>query len=88
MEIVRPKGQFRDQEGKVVFGPTRKLDYELEVAAFVGNDSKMGESVGIEEADEYIFGVVLVNDWSGEFYPFSAFRGKPSRWTKLSPNSA
>jgi fumarylacetoacetase len=64
--VVRPKGQFRDGE-KVVFGATRKLDYELEVAAVIGKASMMGEPVGIEDADEYIFGCVLVNDWSGEF---------------------
>jgi len=67
-DIVRPKGQFRDEE-KVVYGATRKLDYELEVAAVVGKASVLGEPVGIEDADTYIFGCVLVNDWSGEFSP-------------------
>lgn len=65
--VARPKGQFRDQNGKVGFGPTRKMDYELEVAAVIGKASVLGEPVGIEDADEYIFGVVLLNDWSGEF---------------------
>jgi fumarylacetoacetase len=65
---VRPKGQFRYEE-KVVYGATRKLDYELEVAAVVGKASVLGEPVWIEDADTYIFGCVLVNDWSGEFSP-------------------
>jgi len=64
---VRPKGQFWDSEGKVVYGATGRLDYELEVGAVVGRGSGMGESVGVGEAEDAIFGVVLVNDWSGEF---------------------
>jgi fumarylacetoacetase len=64
--IVRPKGQFRDEEGKVVFGATRRLDYELEVAAVIGKPSVLGEPVAIEDADDYIFGCVLLNDWSGK----------------------
>jgi len=65
--IVRPKGQYRDATGSIVYGPTQRLDYELEVAAVIGKASVLGEPVKIEEADEYIFGLVLLNDWSGEF---------------------
>ena len=50
-----------------MYGPTQRLDYELEVAAVIGKASVLGEPVKIEEADEYIFGLVLLNDWSGEF---------------------
>jgi fumarylacetoacetase len=64
--IIRPRGQYRDATGFVVFGPTKRLDYELEVAAVIGKANVFGEPVKIEEADEYIFGLVLLNDWSGE----------------------
>lgn len=62
---MRPKGQFRDVDGSVVFGPTRKLDYELEVACIIGKPSRIGESVSVADADDHIFGLVLLNDWSG-----------------------
>jgi fumarylacetoacetase len=65
--IVRPKGQYRDASGSIVFSPTKRLDYELEVAAVIGKPSILGDPVSIEDADEYIFGLVLLNDWSGEF---------------------
>jgi fumarylacetoacetase len=68
--IVRPKGQYRDEKGGVGFGPTKKLDYELEIAAVIGKSSRLGETVGIEHANEYIFGLVLLNDWSGELLIF------------------
>lgn len=64
--ITRPKGQFRDIDGKVVFGPTRRLDYELEVACVIGMPNKIGESISVADADDHIFGVVLMNDWSGK----------------------
>ncbi len=64
--IIRPKGQYRDTEGNVIFGPTRRLDYELEIAAVIGKPSKLGEPVKIDDADEHIFGLILLNDWSGE----------------------
>lgn len=63
--IARPRGQYRDAEGKVVFGRTKRLDYELEVAAVVGKPSKLGEPVSIGDADDHVFGLVLLNDWSG-----------------------
>jgi fumarylacetoacetase len=63
--ITRPKGQFRDSDGSVVYGPTRKLDHELELAAVIGKPSRLGESVKVGDVEEYIFGLVLLNDWSG-----------------------
>lgn len=61
--IQRPNGVYR--VGDVVeYGACRALDYELEVAAIVGKPSKPGESVSLEDADEHIFGLVLLNDWS------------------------
>jgi fumarylacetoacetase len=65
--IVRPKGQFRDADGSVIFGPTRRLDYELEIGCIIGKPSRLGESIDIADADEHIFGLVLLNDWSGTF---------------------
>jgi fumarylacetoacetase len=64
--IVRPKGQYRDANGKVVFGATKRLDYEIEVAAVIGKPSQLGKPVAIGDADDHIFGLVLLNDWSGK----------------------
>ena len=52
-------------ENKVPIGaPCRKLDIELEVAAFVGQPNKLGEPIPIANAKDHLFGVVLMNDWS------------------------
>lgn len=48
-----------------MFGPTQRLDYELEIAAVIGKPSDLGSPVAIKDADEHIFGLVLLNDWSG-----------------------
>ena len=67
VDIKRPNGQIVDMraEKKVpVWGPCKKFDIELEVAAFVGTPNKMGEPIPIAEAKDHIFGVVLMNDWS------------------------
>lgn len=62
--VVRPKGQY-EKDGQVIFGPTEKLDYELEVAFFVGGTlNSLGKSIPTNKASEYIFGMVLLNDWS------------------------
>ena len=63
--IVRPRGYFKDLEGRVSYGPSRQMDYELEVACLIGKASVQGTPVKIVDADEYIFGFVLLNDWSG-----------------------
>jgi fumarylacetoacetase len=65
----RPLGQFwagKPGESEIVFGPSRRMDYELEVGAIVGKPSLRRERVGAKDAGEHIFGFVLVNDWSGE----------------------
>ena len=64
--ITRPLGQYRDECGCVVFKATRQLDFELEVACIIGKPSKFGVPVRIEDAEEHIFGLVLLNDWSGK----------------------
>jgi fumarylacetoacetase len=81
--IRRPSGQTRpDPNAPPVFGPTRRLDYELELAAFVGAGNLLGERILIDEAEESLFGVALLNDWSArdvqgwEYQPLGPFLGK------------
>lgn len=68
--IRRPRGQILENPNatvrKSIFTATKKLDYELELAAFVAKSTKLGESVDVNEAGEFLFGVVLMNDWSGK----------------------
>jgi fumarylacetoacetase len=83
--VIRPLGQFTDYsdaEKPIIFGPTRALDYELEVGAIIGRPVKPGTLLKAESADEHIFGFVLVNDWSArdvqglEMNPLGPFNGK------------
>ncbi|SNS17197.1 fumarylacetoacetate hydrolase [Belliella buryatensis] len=81
--ITRPKGQFKDPDMESpAFGPTRRLDFELELAFITGKPTKMGENINTEEAEDYIFGFVLFNDWSArdiqawEYVPLGPFLGK------------
>ena len=81
--IFRPKGQFKDPDmEKPEFGPSRRLDFELEMAFVVGRATKMGDCVNTEDAEDYIFGMVLFNDWSArdiqawEYVPLGPFLGK------------
>ena len=61
----RPLGQFKaPDDAQPSFGPTRRLDYELELGAFVGTSNALGEPVPIEHAEDHVFGLVLLNDWS------------------------
>jgi fumarylacetoacetase len=84
--IRRPSGQL----GEGLFGPTRELDYEVEVGAFLGPGNSLGESIPIERAEEHIAGICLVNDWSArdiqrwEYQPLGPFLGK-SFATSISP---
>lgn len=81
--IHRPKGQFKDPDMDVpAFGPSKRLDFELELAFITGKQTKLGDSISTEEAEEYIFGFVLFNDWSArdiqawEYVPLGPFLGK------------
>ena len=81
--IHRPKGQFKDPDMALPeFGPSRRLDFELEVAFIVGKPTKLGDTLSTEEAEDYIFGFVLFNDWSArdiqnwEYVPLGPFLGK------------
>ncbi len=64
--VRRPWGQWRNPEGRVVFGPTDTLDFELEMAAYVAAGNKLGEPIGIGAAPGQIFGYCLLNDWSAK----------------------
>jgi fumarylacetoacetase len=76
--IRRPCGQRPGPE----YGPSRRLDIELEVGFVIGTPSTLGEPVPIERALDHVFGVVLVNDWSArdiqawEYQPLGPFLGK------------
>ncbi len=81
--INRPKGQFKDPDQEApVFGPSKRLDFELELAFITGKSTKLGDSVSTAEAEDYIFGFVLFNDWSArdiqawEYVPLGPFLGK------------
>ncbi len=88
--IARPCGQTKEPDGAPVFGPTRALDYELEVGVFVGPGNRLGETIPIEEAEGHVFGLCLVNDWSArdvqawEYQPLGPFLAK-SFATTISP---
>jgi fumarylacetoacetase len=88
--VRRPSGQTSDGDAAPKFGPARALDYELEVGFFVSAGNRLGETIPIDEAEEHIFGICLVNDWSArdiqawEYQPLGPFLGK-SFATSLSP---
>lgn len=79
----RPKGQIKPADSeKPIFGPSRQMDLELETAFIVGKSTKMGESIAVDEAESFMFGMVLFNDWSArdiqswEYVPLGPFLGK------------
>ena len=81
--IHRPKGQYKDPNMEnPEFGPSRRLDFELELAFITGRPTKMGESISTKDAEDFIFGFVLFNDWSArdiqawEYVPLGPFLGK------------
>ena len=89
--IVRPSGQRKPANSDVpVFGPSQRLDIELEVGFVTGPGNRLGEPIPIGKAREHIFGLVLVNDWSArdiqawEYQPLGPFLGK-SFATTISP---
>jgi fumarylacetoacetase len=81
--VRRPLGQTReDPAGPPTFGPTRRLDYELEVGFFIGPGNELGRPIPIADAASQLFGVCLVNDWSArdiqswEYQPLGPFLAK------------
>ena len=81
-DVVRPCGQYLGEDGEPTFGPSRRLDIELELGFVVGVPSAQGERVPVGRALEHVFGVVLLNDWSArdlqawEYRPLGPFLGK------------
>jgi fumarylacetoacetase len=81
--LHRPKGQIKlpDSESPI-FSPSRKLDFELELAFITCAETKLGSSISTQQAEENIFGLVLFNDWSArdiqnwEYVPLGPFLGK------------
>jgi fumarylacetoacetase len=89
--VARPQGQSEPgEDGVPRFGPTRSLDYELEVAAFLGPGNALGVPIPLAEAESHLFGLVLLNDWSArdvqkwEYQPLGPFLAK-SFATSISP---
>jgi fumarylacetoacetase len=70
--VRRPLGQYRSKTdlGVVEFGPSRELDYELELGCIIGKPVQMGDIPTAADADDHIFGVVLLDDWSGKCVKF------------------
>lgn len=88
--IRRPSGQLKRPDVDPIFGPSQKLDFELEVGFFVGKENSLGTPITQDEVEDYLFGLVLVNDWSArdiqswEYQPLGPFLGK-SFATTISP---
>ncbi|MFI5244656.1 MAG: fumarylacetoacetase, partial [Gemmatimonadales bacterium] len=81
--VRRPRGQVRADGGAPpVYGPAKGLDYELELGAFVCGENALGETVPIARAEERLFGLCLLNDWSArdvqgwEYQPLGPFLAK------------
>ena len=81
--FARPSGQTRDDASQPpAFGPSRRLDYEMEIGAFIGHGNRIGEPVPVESAEDHIFGLCIVNDWSArdiqtwEYQPLGPFLAK------------
>jgi fumarylacetoacetase len=78
----RPRGQTKGEGEVPAFGPCRRLDYELELGAVVGSGNELGRPVAMTEAEEHLFGLVLLNDWSArdlqawEYQPLGPFLAK------------
>ena len=81
--VRRPHGQTSDGAAAApTFGPTKRLDYELEIGAFIGAGNNRGEQIGIEQAESHVAGLCMVNDWSArdvqawEYQPLGPFLAK------------
>jgi fumarylacetoacetase len=82
-EIRRPMGQTKDDAAPLpVFGPSKLLDYELELGALIGRGNELGTRMSVREAMDHLFGLVIVNDWSArdvqkwEYQPLGPFNAK------------
>jgi fumarylacetoacetase len=84
-DVSRPSGQRLGPSGEAAppeFGPSRQLDYELEVGVFVAGENRRGTPISLAQAEDRIFGLCLLNDWSArdiqrwEYQPLGPFLGK------------
>lgn len=89
--VRRPIGQTKGPDAaRPSFGPTRKLDIELETAFIVGQGNALGDPIPVDAAERHIFGLVLMNDWSArdlqqwEYVPLGPFNSKGFA-TSISP---
>ncbi|MFM1846787.1 MAG: fumarylacetoacetase [Pseudomonadota bacterium] len=89
--IRRPCGQTKaDDKELPSFGPSKLMDFELELGCIIGKPSTLGEPIPVDKAHEHIFGMVIVNDWSArdiqkwEYVPLGPFLGK-NLGTSISP---
>jgi len=90
-DVQRPQGQIKSPDATApLFGPTKSLDYELEMAFLIGPGNSLGQPVPIDRALDHIFGFVLMNDWSArdiqawEYQPLGPFLAK-NFCTSISP---
>ena len=89
--VIRPNGQRKAPDAEAPdFGPTRRLDYELELGIWIGRGNELGQPIPIGEAGEHIAGYCLLNDWSArdlqawEYQPLGPFLAK-NFLTSVSP---
>jgi fumarylacetoacetase len=89
--IRRPQGQTKRPEAATPgFGPSLELDFELEIGYFIGRGNRLGEPISVTDAQQHLFGLVLVNDWSArdlqrwEYVPLGPFLAKNFS-TSISP---
>ena len=90
-DIVRPKGQTKTADALTPsFGNSERLDFELEMGVFIGAGNNLGEAVSVNAAEDHVFGLALVNDWSArdiqtwEYQPLGPFLAKNFA-TSISP---
>jgi len=90
-QVVRPNGQRKPPDAEAPeYGPSRRLDYELELGLWIGRGNELGQPIPIGEADEQIAGYCLLNDWSArdiqawEYQPLGPFLAK-NFLTSISP---
>jgi fumarylacetoacetase len=90
-KVRRPRGQLKPPTAEVPsFGPCKRLDFELEIGVVVGQASAIGEMLTEQQAEEMIFGFVILNDWSArdiqqwEYVPLGPFQAKAFA-TSISP---
>lgn len=81
-DVRRPMGQLKPSDGPPVYAPSKELDVEIELGAFVGPGNALGTPVSVDDAERHVFGLCLVNDWSArdvqrwEYVPLGPFLAK------------